>query len=192
VMGSVSGEINEHGYWGSMRERFPVSQTDWIQPSGALTVTSGNPDEGGRVVVKGHDNIALIRSGQDWKHAPADQRLLYLDRIEPTLADGMSFLRDNGQAVGCYSNRFVQSIDIDGTLLEESYNVGHWSSLAALERWAESHPTHLRIFATFVNNAANLERIRLYHEVSVSDGSNQTFEYINCHPATGLMRDARW
>ncbi|GAB3760515.1 aldoxime dehydratase [Nocardioides ginsengisegetis] len=189
VMGAVTGEINEHGYWGSMRERFPLSQTDWMWPSGGLTVASGNPADGGRVVVKGHDNIAVIRSGQDWKHAAPDQQSLYLDKIQPTLVDGMNFLRDNGQAVGCYSNRFVQSIDLDGTLLGETYNVGHWSSLAALERWAETHSTHLRIFATFVKMAATLEELRLYHEVSVSDGSNQTSEYINCHPATGMMRD---
>jgi aldoxime dehydratase len=191
VMGAVTGEINEHGYWGSMRERFPLSQTSWMQPSGALTVASGNPTEGGRVVVRGHDNVTLIRSGQDWKHADPDERSLYFDSVEPTLVDGMDFLRDNGQAIGCYSNRFVQNIDLDGNLLDETYNVGHWCSLAALERWAESHPTHLRIFATFVKMAATLEKIRLHHEVSVSDGPNQTFEYINCHPTTGMLRDAR-
>lgn len=191
VMGAVSAEINEHGYWGSMRERFALSQTDRMQPRGALRVVSGDPAEGGRVVVRGHDNVALIRSGQEWRQAGPDERSLYLDKIEPTLVDGMSFLRDYGRAVGCYSNRFVQNIDLDGNLHDETYNVGHWESLAALERWAESHPTHLRIFATFVKIAATLGKLRLYHEVSVSDGPNQTFEYINCHPATGLMRDAQ-
>lgn len=44
----------------------------------------------------GHDNIALIRSGQDWADAEADERSLYLDEILPTLQDGMDFLRDNG------------------------------------------------------------------------------------------------
>lgn len=28
VMGGMSGEIAEHGYWGSMRDRIPLSQTD--------------------------------------------------------------------------------------------------------------------------------------------------------------------
>ena len=28
IMGGVSGEILEHGYWGSMRDRIPLSQTD--------------------------------------------------------------------------------------------------------------------------------------------------------------------
>jgi aldoxime dehydratase len=85
VMDGVSGEINEHGYWGSMRERFPISQTDWMQASGELRVVAGDPAAGGRVVVRGHDNIALIRSGQDWADAEADERSLYLDEILPTL-----------------------------------------------------------------------------------------------------------
>lgn len=191
VMGRISGEVNEHGYWGSMRERIPLSQTDWMQAEGELTVVFGDPATGGRVKVRGHDNIALIRSGQDWMAAGEDERSLYLDDILPTLQDGMDFLRDNGESVGCYSNRFVRSIDLDGNELDESYNIGHWRSLEKLERWAESHPTHLRIFTTFFRVAEGLEKLRLYHEVSVSDGSEQLFEYINCHPRTGMMRDAR-
>ncbi len=103
----------------------------------------------------------------------------------------MDFLRDEGESVGCYSNRFVRSIDLDGNELDESYDIGHWSSLDKLERWAESHPTHLRIFTTFFRVAAGLDKLRLYHEVSVSDGSSQHFEYLNCHPRTGMMRDAK-
>jgi len=191
VMGQISGDVNEHGYWGSMRERIPLSQTDWMKPNGELTVVSGDPATRGRVVVRGHDNIALIRSGQDWMAAEEDERSLYLDDILPTLQDGMDFLRDNGESLGCYSNRFVRSIDLDGNELDESYNIGHWRSLDKLERWAESHPTHLRIFTTFFRVAEGLEKLRLYHEVSVSDGADQTFEYINCHPKTGMMRDAQ-
>ncbi|PBC47757.1 phenylacetaldoxime dehydratase [Rhodococcus sp. ACS1] len=191
VMGGISGEINEHGYWGSMRERFPISQTDWIQPSGELRVLSGDPAAGGRVVVQGHDNIALIRSGQDWAEAETAERNLYLDEILPTLQDGMDFLRDNGQSVGCYSNRFVRNIDLDGNFLDQSYNIGHWGSLDKLERWAESHPTHLRIFTTFFRVAASLSKLRLYHEVSVFDARDQRYEYINCHPLTGMLRDAQ-
>ncbi|MFF0816809.1 phenylacetaldoxime dehydratase family protein [Rhodococcus sp. NPDC003318] len=191
VMDGISDDINEHGYWGSMRERFPISERDWMQPSGELRVISGDPAAGGRVVVQGHDNIALIRSGQDWKDAESEERGLYLDEILPTLQEGMDFLRDNGLAVGCYSNRFVRNIDLDGNFLDLSYNIGHWGSLDKLERWAESHPTHLRIFTTFFRVAEGLSKRRLYHEVSVFDAGDQTYEYINCHPGTGMLRDAR-
>lgn len=190
LMPRCSGEVEEHGYWGSMRDRIPLSQTDWLEATSDLAIVSGDPDRGGRVIVRGHDNIALIRSGQDWRAAGDKERDLYIDELLPSLQDGMDFLRDNGQDIGCYSNRFVRSIDIDGNELDESYNIGHWRSLDLLERWAESHPTHLRIFVTFFRVVEGLENLRLYHEVSVSDASSQLFEYINCHPGTGMMRDA--
>jgi aldoxime dehydratase len=191
LMDDISGEIAEHGYWGSARDRFPVSQTDWMKPTGELRIVSGDPAKGGRVRVAGHDNITLIRSGQDWVEAGEPERDLYFNELLPPLQDGMDFLRDEGQALGCYSNRFVRNIDLDGNLLDIAYDIGHWRSLDRLERWAESHPTHLRIFTTFFRVAANLEKLRLYHEVSVSDGNSQVFEYINCHPGTGMMRDAK-
>ncbi|RUQ44789.1 phenylacetaldoxime dehydratase, partial [Corynebacterium pseudodiphtheriticum] len=48
-----------------------------------------------------------------------------------------------------------------------------------------------RIFVTFFRVAAGLKKLRLYHEVSVSDAKSQIFEYINCHPQTGMLRDAQ-
>ena len=30
--------------------------------------------------------------------------------------------------------------------------------------------------------------LRLYHEVAVLRAEDQHFEYLNCHPATGLLR----
>lgn len=191
IMDGISDDIQEHGYWGSARDRFPVSQTDWMQPAGELRVVSGDPASGGRVRVQGHDNIALIRSGQDWVEADAQERALYFNEMLPPLQDGMDFLRDEGQALGCYSNRFVRNVDLDGNLLDVAYDIGHWRSLDRLERWAESHPTHLRIFTTFFRVVTGLQKLRLYHEVSVSDASSQLFEYINCHPQTGMLRDAQ-
>lgn len=189
VMDRVSGEILEHGYWGSMRDRIPVSQTDRMSPAGHLAA-QGDPVQPGRVIVRPHDNVALIRSGQDWVEADEDERALYLTEIEPVLRSGMDFLRDNGQAVGCYSNRYVRYVDVDGNPIDKSYNIGHWRSLDLLERWAESHPTHLRIFTTFFRVVEGLVKLRLYHEVSVFDAKDQYYEYVNCHPATGMLRDA--
>ncbi|MCC2659071.1 MAG: oxd, partial [Panacagrimonas sp.] len=51
VMDRIGGEIEEHGYWGSMRDRFPASQTDWLSGRGALGVQHGQPALGGRVVI---------------------------------------------------------------------------------------------------------------------------------------------
>jgi len=190
VMEQVSDEIEEHGYWGSMRDRFPISQTDWVKPSGRLAVALGQPALGGRVTIRGHDNVCLIRSGQDWAETVGEERRLYIEEIEPTLCAGMDFLQSSGPEVGCYSNRYVRFIDREGIRLEKSFGLGHWRSLDLLERWAESHPTHLRIFVTFMRVAAKVAKLRLYHEVSVFDRDAQRYEYVNCHPATGLMRDA--
>lgn len=189
IMDSSSGKIQEHGYWGSMRDRFPISQTEWINASGTLAA-SVDPARPGRVVIRGHDGITLIWSGQDWAETEGKERDLYQKDIEPVLRSGMDFLRDNGKSVGCYSNRYVQNIDIDGSKIETSYNIGHWRSLDQLERWAESHPTHLRIFTIYFRVANDLSKLRLYHEVSVFDAGSQFYEYVNCHDETGLIRDA--
>jgi aldoxime dehydratase len=178
-------------HWGSMRDRFPLSQTDRMSSSGELNRRETSPAVGTRVVVSGHSNLAIIRSGQDWVETEGEERKAYLEEMEPTLRVGMDFLRDDGSSIGCYSNRYMRHINLDGELIERSFGLSHWRSLDLLERWAESHPTHLQIFTTFFRIAAHLAKLRLYHEVSVLDADAQYYEYINCHPNTGLIRDAR-
>ncbi|MBV9161952.1 MAG: phenylacetaldoxime dehydratase family protein [Pseudonocardiales bacterium] len=34
----LSGEIQEHGYWGGVRDRIPLAQTDRLDPSGELSL----------------------------------------------------------------------------------------------------------------------------------------------------------
>ncbi|MEJ2885510.1 phenylacetaldoxime dehydratase family protein [Actinomycetospora aeridis] len=189
VLDGVSDQVTEHAYWGAMRDRIPRSQTDRMSPAGRLHA-AGDPARGGRVVVRGHENVALIRSGQDWTDCPAEERELYLGAIEPALHDAMDFLRDKGQRLGCYSNRYVRGVDLDGTPLDTTYAISYWRSLDLLERWAESHPSHLNVFVAFVSRARHVPSLRLYHEVSVVDADSQYYEYVNCHPGTGLLRDA--
>lgn len=191
VMGGMSSEpIVEHGYWGSMRDRFPLAQTDTIDPEGAVELKQGQPRLGGRVVMGGHKNLAVIRSGQDWRTTEGEERRTFLEDIEPVLREGMKYLRDQGLEAGCYCNRYVQFMDEQGQPIEKSFGVSHWRSLAHLESWAESHHTHLQIFGTFMRLVEKLPNLKLYHEVSVFDAAAQHYEYINCHPNTGLMRAA--
>jgi aldoxime dehydratase len=182
-------DIQEHGYWGSMRERLAASQTDALSASGALAATEV-PGFGKRVKVAGHRNVAMIRSGQDWTNTTGKERELYLGDMEPILRSGMDFLRNNGRAIGCYSNRYMQHMDEAGQPLEKSFGYSYWHSLGEMERWSESHPTHVAIFGTFMRIVQELNfqlDLRLYHEVSVLKPEEQQFEYINCHPRTGLM-----
>lgn len=184
----MSGQIFEHGYWGSMRDRLPVSQTDPLEPSGALKVVSGTPSAGGRVVVQGHENLTLIRSGEDWSLTEGEERDTWYESIAPVLKEGMDYLRDDGMEVGCYCNRYCHHIDENGKQLEKGFGYSLWRSVSNLESWGASHHTHLAIFVTFNRMAKKFKNLTLYHEVSVFNAENQLYEYVNCHPKTGLLR----
>jgi len=172
IADGMSSEVLEHAYWGGMRDRIPLSQTNEMAP---------------------HENICLIRSGQDWSDTDTAERKMYLEDVEPVLREGMAFLRDEGLAIGCFANRYMTVLDDNGQPTEKSYGMSWWKSLAALERWAESHPTHVRIFGAAMKYLSTLgpaAKLRLYHEVTVARAGDQFFEYLDCHPGTGLLKAA--
>ena len=182
----MSGEVQEHAYWGGMRDRIARSQTSDMAPAGEARAIR----DGSRIRVVPHDNICLIRSGQDWGDTETSERQMYLEDVEPVLREGMDFLRDDGRAIGCYANRYMNVVVADGTATEKSYGMSWWKSLAALERWAESHPTHVRIFSAAMKYLSTLgpaAKLRLYHEVTVARADEQFFEYCGCHPQTGML-----
>lgn len=186
IADGMSGEVQEHAYWGGMRDRIPLSQTDAMVPSGQPELVR----DGARLRVRANDNLCLIRSGQDWSDTEASERKLYLDDVEPVLREGMEFLRDEGVGIGCYANRYMRVLGADGVPTEKSYGQSWWKSLSALERWAESHPTHVRIFGAAMKYLSTLgpsAKLRLYHEVTVAAADEQFFEYLNCHSATGML-----
>lgn len=190
VMGGLSDEIQEHGYWGGMRDRIPSAQINPLDAVGSLTKAEEANPSGKRIRMVGHENIAIIRSGQDWVDTEGRERELYLSSMEPILHRGMDFLHTQGREIGCYANRYMQLIDEKGQKIEKSFGLSYWRSLADLEAWAKSHPTHLAIFGTFMNIVQELQfqlKLRLFHEVSVLKSGEQEYEYINCHPLTGLL-----
>jgi aldoxime dehydratase len=182
----MSGEVREHAYWGGMRDRIPNSQTSEMAPSGTISAVR----DGARIRVMPSDNVCLIRSGQDWGDTETAERKMYLEDVEPVLREGMDFLRDDGRSIGCYANRYMTVVAPDGTRTEKSYGMSWWKSLAALERWAESHPTHVRIFGAAMKYLSTLgpaAKLRLYHEVTVARADEAFFEYRDCHPRTGML-----
>ena len=183
---SFSGEIREHGYWGGMRDRMPASQTSPLHAPGELDVERN----GARVRVRPRGSLCLIRSGQDLSDADSDERRMYTEEVEPNLRAGMGFLRDEGFAVGCFANRFLTVLDDAGRPTERTYGLSWWRTLVDLERWSETHPTHLAIFGSFgrlVRAQGARTRLRLYHEVSVASPDEQWFEYEGCRERTGLL-----
>ncbi|WP_199435034.1 phenylacetaldoxime dehydratase family protein [Qaidamihabitans albus] len=184
---ALSGEVAEHAYWGGARDRLPAAQTDPLLPGEPPTVVA----DAGRQRVRGQRNLCLIRSGQDWTDTDGDERRRYLDDIEPVLRAGLDFLRDDGPAVGCYANRYLRVVDTEGNPVDKSFGMSWWRSLADLDRWARDHPTHKAIFGEamrYLSELGSAARLRLYHEVTVAAAEEQHFEYLGCHPATGMLR----
>lgn len=190
--GEVVGPIREHNYWGSMRDRIQVSADDDLRsgygeslPRMGATATLRR-----RLRVKVPENLAVIRSGQDWNNCMGAELAEYDNSVRPALVEGMTFLRDNPDATGCCDLRFAEETDRDGAPLKKTFGLGYFLTLGHLEKWAASHPTHLAIFSRFLKmvqqHGADL-KLRLWHEVSVLPAAGQLFEYINCHPGTGLL-----
>lgn len=178
-----SGEIQEHGYWGSMRDRIPRAQTDSLEPGGGLSAVANSG------ILRVHENLAVIRSGQDWSLCQEAEIAAYFGDVEPQLRAGMNFLTAEGAAIGCYSNRYMTGSDGHGKALPRSFGLSFWHSLADMERWAESHPTHVEIFVAAMKflqaNAGS--KLRLSHEVAVVSRDQQYYEYNNCHASTGML-----
>lgn len=192
----ISGPISEHVYWGSMRDRLPISQTDALPGTneGAKSKhrTGAAAPLKKRTRVEGKKNLAVIRSGQDWSKTNPHERKLYLDTMHPVLITGMDFLRDQGNEVGCFSCRFMDVLDREslqsGT--EKTFGYAYFDDLASLEGWSKQHKTHLDIFGRFLQYAKELQgdvSLRLFHEVLVLEPQQQFFEYVGCHPKTGML-----
>lgn len=188
----LEGPVVEHAYPGAARDRIPVSGTQSL--AGLPAVDAGldgrRSASGARVSVVPPSNMCIIRSGQDWSHCDADERDFYLEEVEPSLREGMDYLRDNPAESRCLSMRLMRRTDDDNAPLDETFGLGYGLDIHAFEDWARSHPTHLKIFGQFMGHAGRFGddmRLRLWHEVSVVADDGTDFEYLGCHPQTGLL-----
>ncbi|TIC90099.1 Phenylacetaldoxime dehydratase [Colletotrichum higginsianum] len=202
----VIGPIREHVYWGSMRDRMAAAQNDELVGekierantngvnghSTEATAEGQEKQTPRRVRVSGKQNLAVIRSGQDWSGTLPEERKLYQETMHPVLIRGMDFLRDQGSEVGCHSCRFMDLIDpaTGKADKDRTFGLAFFDELGSLEGWAKQHPTHLEIFGGFLQYAKKLDNnvsLRLFHEVLVLKPEQQLFEYVGCHPKTGLL-----
>ncbi|KAG9191829.1 hypothetical protein G6011_10563 [Alternaria panax] len=193
----ISGEMEEHAYWGSMRDRLAAAQDNELSGkklSSANGSANGSRVDGNaskRVRVPGKPNLCVIRSGQDWSDTLRGERKLYLETMHPVLIEGMRFLRDEGGEVGCYAMNLWDVVDSRSFVAsrERTFGLGYFDDLASLEYWSKSHQTHINIFGGFLMYAKRLNNVlslRLFHEVYVLEPDQQFFEYIGCHAETGM------
>lgn len=185
----MSAPIREHGYWGSARERIPKSQTQQLNAEGQLVLRSVS-ERSNTFRVEPHAGVCLIRSGQDWADAREEELRLYTERIAPVLLEGMRFLEKEGNTVGCYSSRFVEILDSKIKNPKKTYGMSIWRSLSHLEAWSSSHKTHLAIFAAGMKHMKAFGAdagLRTFHEISILAKHEQFYEYVSCHPQTGLL-----
>ncbi|EUC40409.1 hypothetical protein COCMIDRAFT_108900 [Bipolaris oryzae ATCC 44560] len=198
---SVSGEMQQHFYWGSMRDRLAAAQTDHLIGERAFPKSFTEQVKKGdtrkqRITLPGRKNLAVIRSGQDWSDTNPSERKLYLETMHPVLTKGMEFLRDKGEEVGCISNRFMECIYKTSPRqnTERTFSLAYFDDLKSLEGWSKEHKTHLDIFGRFSKYASELQgnvSLRLFHEVMVLKPEQQFFEYIGCHDSTGMLASVK-
>jgi len=180
------------GYWGAARDRIPASAHDRFEPSiSELDILRPPTRSFGRhLVVQPPMNMIVIRSGVSWASCRDEQLKDYHQHIKPKLDAGMDYLRRFPQETGCCVLRQVVCTTPQGDALEEAYSLGCFISMEHLERWAKDHPTHLAIYSRAMAARRKYQdrlELRTYNEIFVLESDNPAFEYVNCHPRTGLL-----
>lgn len=183
---------HEHtAYWGAARDRIKDSGHDLFEdrfdPASVKVVPAGR---GQRVTGTPFQNMVHIRSGQFWENCVPVERNAYETRLQPTLVNGMRYLWDNAVVTGTFGLRYVNTLDSSGRKLLETAGIGFYRSLGHLEHWAATHPSHLAIFhgaIAHANEFGTSRKMRTWHEVGVLNEGEGSFEYLNCHPNTGVM-----
>lgn len=184
------GPIREHAYWGGMRDRIPRAENNDLPPMVTLTAPLDEETKGRRIKIPAPDNLCVIRSGQNWTDSADKERETYLADVHPTLKEGMAYLRNNPLDSGCLSCRLVSEMDEERNEVQKTFGLAYFTSMAELEAWSKTHPTHMKIFGSFHKLVADFNfqlDLRLWHEVAVLDKAGSYFEYTNCHNRTGIM-----
>ncbi|MDT0269924.1 phenylacetaldoxime dehydratase family protein [Streptomyces sp. DSM 44915] len=183
--------MTTNGYFGAARDRLPVSAIDPLEPAGPhRRRTPPVASQRRRLRAECGHHTAVIRSGQYWQPATGEQLADYEEVLRPKLMAGMDHLRRAADTAGTLSLRVLTSLDRESLRpLRETSVLGHFHSLAALEEWAAGHATHAAIYQHAIekNRRYGPERtVVTWHEVFVLPRT-AAFEYVNCHPGTGLL-----
>ena len=184
--------VEYNGYFGAMRDRIAVSAVDRLEPPLGSEVAEARLRDTyrRRVLVHVPHNLVAIRSGQYWEKCGEEQRTDYFLNMRPLLERGTEHLRSNPRESGCLAMRLTRNLEISGRERDESFNHAYFQSLEHLEAWSASHKTHLAIWGhaiAMMKKYGESRELRTWHEVYVLPEGGQVFEYVNCHPETGLL-----
>ena len=189
--GSTIVPITTNGYFGAARDRVPLSAIDKLESPLDQSLPRSNVSStfGRRLMTLVPYNATFLRSGQYWEGAGEEQLEDYVQALQPKLHRGMQYLAENAETTGCMSLRIMTNLNADGTPRAETSVAAILLSIELLESWAASHETHLDIYrhAIAMNRLHKEKReVVTWHELFVMNHGN-TFEYVNCHPRTGLL-----
>lgn len=186
------------GYYGSMRDRLMASCRDRLEadPAASLSRRSGRHGYGEHWSVEAPGNITLICGGSSWGFMGLEQHADYEGKLREPVTNGMAYLAENALPSGCLSMRWQRSTDTEGTPEPDEHAHAYFFSLPHLENWSEHHGSHAAIFSAAIQRYrkyGSANQLRTWHEVFVLPAGGQLFEYLNCHPDTGLLSwfDAR-
>ncbi|EME89490.1 uncharacterized protein MYCFIDRAFT_26081 [Pseudocercospora fijiensis CIRAD86] len=182
---------NLTAYWGAGRDRIPASAHD-LFPTPKAIKTPSPPPQGfnQRLTGTNYDNMCHIRSGQWWEQCNETERLAYEQNLQKTLMTGMQYLWDHPLETGTLGLRFLQNLNSQGDLIKETCACGFHKNWADLEKWASRHASHLAIFNGSMRHAKMFgeeRKFMTWHEVWILKEGECGFEYVNCHPKTGVI-----
>lgn len=179
-----------HEYWGAMRDRIPASAYDQLLPKeeNIQKNTHGDETSSKKLSVTVPDYICFIRTVQSLANVSEEEKKMYLDVMEPVLDTGIKFL--SNELESCIDIKKVTEISQNKDDLQTTSVLAYFDSLAVLEKWASSHPTHLSIYNTYfdiLKMQGGKSDISLWHEVSVLKSEDVETYYCYCQPDTGLL-----
>jgi hypothetical protein len=198
-------ETVEHtlsAYWGAARDRIPDSAHDLflrLEHQDMMKSDVVKNGLGKHLLGTNHSNLVHIRSGQWWENCSQIESDAYTQNLEPILRSGLHYLQFNPQDTGSIAVRYLQNNsslhDPNAVQSKESCGAGFFRNLEDLEKWAHTHPSHLKIYKGAMSHYKEFgdqRRFRTWHEVSVIEEGKAEFEYVNCELEPGVKEGIRW
>ncbi|KAH7394855.1 heme-containing dehydratase protein [Phaeosphaeria sp. MPI-PUGE-AT-0046c] len=181
-------------YWGAARDRIPDSAHDLFPRATEGVEIQPLPEKGAKHLIgSNRSNLVHIRSGQFWENCNETESTAYESKLEPTLEAGLRYLRSNPKQTGSINLRYMRNAALplgpNIPARKETCGAGFFANLEDLERWAHTHPSHLKIYGGAMKHYKDFgdeRRFRTWHEVSVIGEGDAGFEYVNCEMGEGV------